>query len=90
MNDEILKDSRLTPSNNGSIEEENTVTPTEGQKWWYALIVTMLFFIISSPIAYNITTFLSKLLGGMSTHENVVGLSLHSLIFLVIFRFLLW
>ena len=95
MQDFLLNDSRITPSGNGNISIKTTCTqPTNGQKWWAAVILGLLFAIVSSPPAYIITSSITKNTFGISLMEgpgpNFWGLLIHTLLFILIIRFILW
>lgn len=80
--------------------------PTSGQKWWAAVLLGFLFALISSPAAYNITSQVTSSTIGISLMDgpgpnnlsgsqafylpNFVGLLIHTLIFIVIVRIILW
>lgn len=77
--------------------KENTyfcVPPTNGQKWWAALLLGFVFAIVSSPAAYYATSYVTTSLGGISLTvgpgPNLVGLLIHTLIFILIVRIILW
>lgn len=68
--------------------------PTSGQKWWAAVVLGFVFALVSSPVAYYITSSVTTSLGGISLIEgpgpNVPGLLLHTIIFILIVRLILW
>ena len=66
---------------------------TSSQKWWLALLVGVLFFIIASPLAYRLTSTASISLGFGPTSgpgANWGGLLLHAIIFALLVRLILW
>lgn len=93
IQDSILNDSRITPSGNGSGKTVCT-QPTTGQKWCAAVLLGFVFALISSPVAYYATSKVTTSLGGIPLTEgagpNFVGLLIHTLIFILIVRLILW
>ena len=67
-------------------------TPT--QKWWIAFLVGVLFAIISSNFLYGVTDEISRSLGLPEMYcgggATGYGLLVHTLIFIVVVRILLW
>lgn len=94
IQDALLNDSRITPTGNGNSENRPYCTqPTNGQKWWAAVILGLLFALVSSSVAYSITSSISKPLGFNlveNLRPNFNGLLIHTLIFIVIVRIILW
>jgi hypothetical protein len=95
IQESILNDSRITPSGNGSQSDMSLCTqPTSGQKWWAAVILGFIFVLVSSPVAYHITSTVTTSLGGLPLMEgpgpNVAGLLVHTIIFILIVRLILW
>ena len=95
IQESILNDSRITPSGNGNLASKPyCVQPTSGQKWWAAVLLGFVFALISSPAAYYITSKVTTSLGGITLMEgpgpNFVGLLIHTLIFIIIVRIILW
>ena len=90
----IIRTSRLSPVGNGTPPPNDVNTPTSGQKWWFAVMIGLLFAIISSPIAYSITNYVTTMLGGKSLTRpsgvNIIGLTLHTIFFIIILRLILW
>jgi hypothetical protein len=93
--DLLLNDSRITPTGNGSLVGKDIITsPTSGQKWWAAIILGIVFALISSPVAYSITSQVTESLSGVSSMHgkgpNLMGLIIHTIIFVIIVRIVLW
>lgn len=91
----ILNDSRITPTGNGDPDGETPcVQPSAGQKWWAAILMGILFFIFSSPIAYYVTSSLTTSIGGLplmyGPGPSLAGLLVHSILFTIIIRIILW
>lgn len=99
----LLVDSRITPTGNGAITESDIpILPstsvnsqvTSGQKWWAAVILGFIFFLISSPVAYNITSQITLSTVGTplmyGTGPTLAGLLFHTLIFVLVVRLILW
>lgn len=91
----LLNDSRIAPTGNGNRDTgPNTVPPTSGQKWWAAVLLGLVFAIISSPVAYNITNYFVVSSGGAAIYAGqgptLAGLVIHTLIFILIVRLILW
>lgn len=95
IQDSLLNDSRITPTGNGNpMSKPYCTQPTSGQKWWAAVLLGFLFALISSPAAYNITSQVTSSTLGITLMDgagpNFVGLLIHTLIFIVIVRIILW
>ena len=105
MQDALLNDSRITPGGNGNLESKPYCTqPTSGQKWWAAVLLGFVFALVSSPAAYSITSAITTSTLGLSLIDNTtniqgvqrfylpnfIGLLIHTLIFIVIVRIILW
>lgn len=93
--DDILNNSRLAPTGSGNDQNPSSNTPpTNGQKWTAAILIGLMAGIIYSPVAYKTTSAITTRLGGMATTEgpgaNLVGLLLHTLIFIILVRLILW
>ena len=91
----ILNGSRISPSGNGNASSIPFCTqPTSGQKWWAAVVLGFVFALVSSPVAYYMTSTVTTSLGGISLAEgpgpNFVGLLVHTIIFILIVRMILW
>lgn len=91
----ILNDSRLTPTGNGNADADFVcVQPSSGQKWWASFILGFLFAIISSSAAYFVTSKITTSLGGLplmyGPGPSFVGLLVHTIIFIIIIRIILW
>jgi len=72
----------------------NNLQLTSSQKWWYSIVLGFIFAIVSSPAAYLLTTKTSVYLGGipLSTGPGpvLVGLLIHTLIFICVVRLILY
>lgn len=99
LHERLLTDSRISPVGSGTLEDKpNCTVPTSGQKWWAAIILGVLFALLSSPPAYAITSKISTTLGGMPLYtftdtypgQTILALFIHTLIFILIVRILLW
>ena len=99
ITEKILIDSRISPMGSGNLADKpNCTAPTSGQKWWAAIILGVLFALLSSPPAYAITSAVSTSLGGMPLYtftdtypgQTLLALFIHTLIFILIVRILLW
>lgn len=91
----LLNDSRIAPTGNGNSASKPFCTqPTSGQKWWAAVILGFVFALVSSPAAYYVSSKITTSLGGISTIDgngpNFVGLLVHTIIFIIIIRVILW
>ena len=87
LRDTIILDSRLTPVGNGS-DNSACSALTSGQRWWVSVLLGFIFAIISSPVAYGVS---SSILGAIRPSKtNVAGLVIHTLIFILIIRVILW
>ena len=95
MPEAILNDSRITPSGNGNLDSKPyTTQPTGGQKWWAAVILGFVFALLSSPPAYSITSKVTTKMANATTIDgngpNLLGLWTHTILFIIIVRFILW
>lgn len=78
-----------------NINEDTMIqAPTSAQKWWTALLLGMLFGIISSSFLYGITNYCSKKTIGFKTYDScggatLIGLLIHTVIFILIIRLIL-
>lgn len=83
--------SRFSQIGDGSSKPEDLTPPTNGQKWWAAVLIGIIAFIIFSPSFYSLTNQLigDCILGGYC-YPNLLGLLLHVVIFVLIIRLLLW
>ena len=95
MNETLLNNSRITPSGNGNDKNRPIcIKPTSGHKWWAAIVMGMVFAILNSPAAYYITSYVSTSFGGMELIKGrgvtISGLLLHTFIFVIIVRIILW
>ena len=92
--DKLLNDSRTSQSGNGSPESLMDDPPTSGSKWLAALLLGVIFFILSSGVFYNMTSMAIVQLGGKRTMygsgPTLGGLLLHTILFIIIVRVILW
>ena len=91
----LLNNSRITPTGNGNPQSKPFCNePTSGQKWWAAVLLGFVFAIISSPAAYYITSSVTLALGGipltLGPGPTVPGLILHTILYILIVRLILW
>lgn len=88
-----IPESEVTDASVTSITSVNSQV-TSGQKWWAAVILGFIFFIISSPAAYNITSQITLSTVGTplmyGTGPTLAGLLFHTLIFVLVVRLILW
>lgn len=94
---QYAEDGGGTGGQNSQSSTDNTSSvPTSGQKWWAAVLLGLLFAVISSPMAYEISNVLSVRSGGPPTitdptrSTTLFGLLVHTIIFILIVRLLLW
>jgi hypothetical protein len=85
----------MTPTGNGNpASKPYSTQPTGGHKWWAAVILGFVFALLSSPPAYNLTSKVTNIVSGVNTMEgtgpNVRGLILHTILFILIIRIILW
>lgn len=95
IQESILNDSRLAPSGNGNPQNKpNCIQPTSSQKWWVSILLGFIFALLSSPAAYYITSKVTTSLGGAALISgkgpSFAGLLVHTLLFIVIVRIILW
>lgn len=91
----ILNDSRLSPTGNGRPSAPpNYKEPTSGEKWWASILLGFVFAIISCPAAYLATNKALTSLGGLKTIDGIgptlIGLIIHTIVFIIIVRIILW
>lgn len=87
-----INNSRISPKSNGNPDTVVTGKLSSMQKWWIAIITGVIFAIIGSAPAYDLTSTVSQALGGMKLGPgpNLAGLLLHTLIFIAVIRLILW
>jgi len=95
IQESILNDSRITPTGNGNPTSKPFCTqPTSGQKWWAAVILGFIFAIISSPASYYISSKATSTISNIKTIDGngptFLGLVIHTIIFILIVRIILW
>lgn len=80
--------------NGAFIENNDNSSPTNSQKWLAAFLLGLIFGIVSSPASYYATSYVTTSLGGIPLTNgigpNFAGLAVHSIIFMIIVRILLW
>lgn len=64
------------------------VPPTSSEKWWYAFVIGILFFLLSSSFAYGITNGIIGMTYANSS-PTMFGLFIHALVFVIIIRLVL-
>lgn len=79
----------------GGIGDQVTANEvSSGQKWWAAIILGFIFAIISSPPAYLLTSRVVTGAGGSQMTRGqgptIPGLILHTVIFIIIVRLIMW
>ncbi len=83
----IIINSKISPTGNGVFDPNNPniEPPTSGQKTWVAILIGMIFLVISSPIV-------DILLGNQIKIKPKVFLALllKTLIFTIIIRMIIW
>lgn len=66
---------------------------TSKHKWYLAIILGIIFLVLSSPIVYNLTNKIFTNIGMQTVNENGVpslfGIVLHAIVFLLISRIFL-
>ena len=86
----LLNDSRISSTVNGNETEKPFCTqPTGGHKWWAAVLLGLIFALVSSPVGYQLTakTGIKTIVGQGPT---LAGLLIHTAIFILIIRLILW
>lgn len=95
----IIEPLQESPIINEITRFDNNIIPylhnyTNEEKWWIAIFLGFIFAIVSSPAAYYITSKVTTSLGGVSLNNglepNFVGLLIHTLIFIIIIRIIMW
>lgn len=87
----LLNDSRISSSGNGNLENKPFCTqPTGGQKWWAAVLLGLVFAIVSSPVAYQLTDKIPRLTTTSRYGPTLQGLLLHTAVFILLVRLILW
>lgn len=95
--DSDSSDSRITDGSDeepeGQEPEDTEEVPSSKDKWMAAFVAGVLFALISSPLAYYITSSLTVGLGGIALTvgpgPTFAGLLLHTIIFILIVRWIL-
>jgi hypothetical protein len=68
--------------------------PSSNRKLLIAIIFGLIFAILSSPVVYQITNYISMKLGGVETTigqgPTIIGLIIQTLIFIIVIRIILW
>lgn len=94
IQEEILNSSRFSPLGNGTKCSCSQNQPTSQQKWWASILFGFLFAIISSPVAYFCTDKIAEAIDTSRTIQgkgaSIFGLLLHTIIFILIVRIILW
>src|SRR5690242_19057941 len=94
IQDLLLDNSRITPAGNGTaINKSQFNQPTNGQKWWAAVIIGFIFALISSPPAYAISSSLrgqTQEITKKISYTDLFGLFIHTIIFIIVIRIILW
>ena len=66
---------------------------SSGQRWKISIIASLLFIILSSPLAYKLTDKATSLIGFHTTLSpggtTIPGLILHFVVFLLVFRLIM-
>jgi len=70
-------------------------TVTNGMKWWLAILVGILFFLLAFGGTYNFTNAIWTSLGGPSYLKapgcpNGWGVLVHTILFILLIRLILW
>lgn len=90
--DSILINSRLQKSN-PTVEQKMLQPPTSSQKWWASIVLGMLFAILASGSIFQLSNKVCSY-ANISTYKGegptILGLLLHTIIFTLIVRFILW
>lgn len=66
---------------------------SSGMKWWFSVILGLLFLLLSLPSVYSISR---RIIGSCSTYgttstkSGLAPLLIHSIIFMLIVRLILW
>lgn len=67
--------------------------PTSAQKWWCAVLLGFIFAILASGISFQTTNSLSLMVGFRTYNEQgptLAGLLIHTGIFILLMRLILW
>lgn len=95
ITESLLNDSRISPVGNGNEASKPYYTqPTSGQKWWAAVILGMIFALLSCPSSYYMTSRVTNAVADADTINGkgptTTGLIMHTIIFILIIRLILW
>ena len=81
----------IIPECGGEASDDGISSET---KWFVSILFGILFFVLSSPLAYAITDKAITSFGGISyltsMDINISGLLVHSIIFMLVIRVILW
>lgn len=95
ISEDLLNNSRFSPNGNGNADVVPATTqPTSAQKWWASILFGFIFALLSSPLTYYGTNFFFTHLGGAKTTvgpgPTIMGLMIHTIVFILIIRLILW
>jgi len=101
FNEILLNDSRITPKGNGNSNARPIcIQPTTIHKWWASIFLGLIFAILNSPPAYYLSNklvdninkmiFPQYLLIDNIKYKNIIILILHTIVFILIIRIILW
>ena len=87
MDDIIINNNEITRINQKYIKANNA------QKWFASILLGFVYFIVSSALMFKITNKIITSLGGMELmdgNSNFAGLVLHTFIFILIVRLIIF
>ncbi len=93
--DKLVQDSRLAPSGDGNSSSlPYCSAPSSGQKWWLAILLGIVFALIVNPVSCFVTNYIATGLGSIPLLEGcgltLAGLLVHTVIFVLCIRLILW
>jgi hypothetical protein len=99
MSTNIVNGSDITPKKDKPVKREELPSPstppssmTNTQKWISAVVLGLIFAVISSPAMYSITSSLASegTLYVKTGGPTMAGLLLHTVVFILIVRLIMW
>lgn len=89
--DNLLLSSRFNKSQESSTDTSQK--PTSSQKWWIAILLSMIFIIMCSSLAFGVSNGITTKIGFKtynSTGPTFAGMIIHLIVIALVIRFILW
>ena len=89
--DSIVSDSRF---NRTQVEPDiSWQRPTSAQKWWISILLSFIFIIMCSSLAFGVSDGITERFGSRTYTCNgptFAGMLIHLVIIILVIRFILW